>query len=114
VGATFYEDGRRVTMSDPAITAARAEQLLQWMLRTQFLPEVLRLCHGIETPGQLGALVDFAYNCGVGNLRASTLRKRVNAGRWDDVPAEFRKWNRGGSKVLRGLVRRREAEIALL
>ena len=114
VGATFYEDGRRVTMSDPPITAARVEQLLQWMLRTQFLPEVLRLCHGIETPGQLGALVDFAYNCGVGNLRASTLRKRVNAGRWDDVPAEFRKWTRGGGKVLRGLVRRREAEIALL
>jgi lysozyme len=114
VGATFYEDGRRVTMSDPPITAARAEQLLQWMLRTQFLPEVLRLCPGIDTPGRLAALVDFSFNAGAGNLRASTLRKRVNAGRWDDVPTELRRWTRGGGKVLRGLVRRREAEIALL
>ncbi len=113
-GATFYEDGRRVTMSDPPITPARAEQLLQWMLRREFLPEVLRLCPGIDSPGRLGVLLDYSFNCGLGNLRASTLRKRVNAGRWEDVPTELRKWVKGGGKTLRGLVLRREAEIALL
>ena len=46
------------------------------------------------------------------NLKTSTLRRRVNEGRWGEVPAEFRKWNRGGGRLLRGLVLRREAEIA--
>ena len=47
-------------------------------------------------------------------LRASTLRKRINAGRWGDVPGELRKWVRGGGKVLPGLVRRIEAEASFI
>ena len=31
-GATYYEDGTRVTLSDPAITRERAEELLLWMV----------------------------------------------------------------------------------
>jgi lysozyme len=113
-GATFYEDGRRVTLKDPAITRERAEALLLWMVRTIYLPAVLRLCPDVDTPERLAALIDFAFNLGVGNLSASTLRKRVNANRWTDVPAEIRKWNRGGGRVLRGLESRREAEAALI
>jgi lysozyme len=113
-GATFYEDGRRVTLKDPAITRERAEALLLWMVRTIYLPAVLRLCPGADTPERLAALIDFAFNLGVGNLSASTLRKRVNASRWPEVPAEIRKWNRGGGRVLRGLALRREAEAALI
>jgi len=113
-GATYYEDGRRVTLKDPAITRPRAEMLLLWMVRTIYLPAVLKLCPVVDTPDRLAALIDFAFNLGASNLAASTLRKRVNAGRWADVPAEFRKWNRGGGRVLRGLVLRREAEAALI
>ena len=51
---------------------------------------------------------------GIGQLRASTLRRRINADRWEDVPDELRKWVRGGGRVLLGLVRRREAEIDLI
>ena len=46
-------------------------------------------------------------------IKASTLRKRVNARRWVDVPTELRKWNKAGGRVLRGLTLRREAEAAL-
>jgi lysozyme len=113
-GATYYEDGVRVTLKDPAISRERAEALLLWMVRTIYLPAVLRLCPGADTPERLAALIDFAFNLGTGNLAASTLRKRVNASRWADVPAEIRKWNRGGGRVLRGLVLRREAEAALV
>lgn len=113
-GATYYEDGTRVTLTDPKITPARAELLLLWMVRTVYLPAVLKLCPNVDTPERLAALIDFAFNLGAGNLLASTLRKRVNAGRWGDVPAELRKWTRGGGKVLRGLVLRREAEAALI
>lgn len=113
-GATYYEDGRAVTLRDPAITRERAEALLLWMVRTVYLPAVRKLCPNVDTPERLAALIDFAFNLGTGRLRASTLRKRVNAGRWADVPTELRKWVRGGGKVLRGLVLRREAGVALI
>lgn len=113
-GATFYENGTKVTLRDPAITKERAEQLLRWHVSTYFLPAVLRLCPGADTPGRIAALCDFAFNVGLGNLRNSTLRKKVNAGEWDAVPEQFRRWNKAGGRVLRGLTRRREAEIQLL
>lgn len=113
-GATHYEDGTRVTLKDPAITRERAEALLLWMVRTVYMPAVRRLCPGVDTPERLAALIDFAFNLGARQLAASTLRKRVNASRWADVPAEIRKWNRGGGRVLRGLVLRREAEASLI
>ena len=65
------------------------------------------------TQGQFDALVDFAYNAGVGALAKSTLLKKVNAGKFDEVPAEFMKWTKGGGKELPGLVRRRRAEVKL-
>ena len=113
-GATYYEDGSRVTMADKAITVERADALLAWHLEKVYLHAVLQLCPGADTPGRLSALIDFAFNCGIGNLRSSTLRKRVNAGEWHDVPNQLRKWNKAGGRVLRGLTARREAEISVL
>lgn len=113
-GATYYEDGRPVTMKDPAISRERAEALLSWHVRNVYLPAVVRLCPGVNTPERLAALIDFAFNLGTGNLRASTLRKRVNAQEWEDVPAQLLRWNRAGGRVLRGLTLRRQAEAALI
>lgn len=62
---------------------------------------------------QFDVLVDFAYNAGLGALQKSTLLKKVNASDFDAVPAELMKWTKGGGKELPGLVRRRQAEIAL-
>lgn len=113
-GATFYENGRRVLMTDPPISKARAEQLLRWHLTRRFIPAVMSLCPGAETPQQVAALTDFAFNLGEGNLRTSTLRRKVNAGQWDEVPAQLMRWNKAGGRVLRGLTRRRQAEVDLL
>ncbi len=113
-GATYYEDGTRVTLHDPAITRERAEALLIWMVRTVYLPQVMRLCPGIDNPQRLAAIIDFTFNLGSGALKNSTLRRKINAGAWDYVPAELRKWVKGGGKVLRGLVIRREAEAVLV
>jgi lysozyme len=113
-GATYYEDGTHVTLHDPIITQERAEELLLWHVRRVYLPAVIRLCPGIAEPGRLAAIIDFTFNLGAGNLKASTLRKRINAGHWDAVPAELRKWVNAGGKPLRGLVLRREAEIELI
>ena len=113
-GATYYEGGTPVKMTDAKITKERAEELLLWMVRTKYLPTVMRLCPKIDTPERVAALIDFTFNLGGGNLKASTLRRKVNAQEWDAVPAELRKWNKAGGRVLRGLTIRREAEIALL
>jgi lysozyme len=79
----------------------------------RFARGALALCP-VLTGSRHDAIADFAYNLGLGRLRASTLRKRINAGRWDLVPVELRKWTRGGGRVLPGLVARRAAEAALL
>lgn len=112
-GATFYEDGRRVTLKDAPITRARAEALLQFHIRRHFMPKTVRLVPGADTPARLAALCDFAFNLGHGALAGSTLRRRVNAGEWADVPTQLRRWNKAGGRVLRGLVRRRDAEASL-
>jgi lysozyme len=62
---------------------------------------------------QFDALVSFAYNVGIGNLRASTLLRKLNAGDSDGAALEFHRWNRSNGKVLPGLVRRRAAEALL-
>lgn len=113
-GATRYPDGRAVRLTDPAITAADADRALRWSLRNTYLPAVLAACPGLTNARRLAAILDFTFNLGAGNLRASTLRKRINAADWSGAAVELRKWVRGGGRVLPGLVARREAEIALL
>lgn len=76
----------------------------------RFALAAMKLCPEL-TGARLSAIADFAYNLGVGQLSASTLRKKINAGQHEAVPAELRKWVNGGGKRLPGLVRRREAEI---
>lgn len=72
--------------------------------------------HAVTVPlnqNQFDALVSFAYNCGVGALQRSTLLKRLNAANFDAAAREFPKWNKGGGRVLQGLVNRRAREQAL-
>lgn len=113
-GATYYEDGRRVLLADAPIGRERANELLLWHVRNVFLAAVVKLCPGVDNPDRLAALIDFAFNLGAGNLRSSTLRRKVNTGDWDAVPGELLKWNKGGGRVLRGLTIRRQAEAALV
>lgn len=113
-GTVYYADGKRVTLADAPVTREQARVLLRSTLRTTYIPAVIKLCPGADTPGRVAALIDFAYNLGAGNLKASTLRRRVNQGDWEAAVVELNKWVRGGGKVLRGLVLRRQAEAALI
>lgn len=60
------------------------------------------------TQGQFDALVSFHYNTGA--IHRATLTKRHNAAEFDAAAQEFARWNRAGGRVLKGLVRRRQAE----
>ena len=103
--------------SEPAelkhgITRERAIELLQEDARTA-AAAVRRLIRVPLKQHQLDALISFTFNCGEGALKTSTLRKKLNAGDYDAVPSELRKWVFSQGKKLPGLARRREAEGAL-
>jgi len=116
VGSTRYENGTRVSLSDPPITRKRAEALLMWELKKECAPHVLRLCKNLPEwgPGAVAAIIDFTYNLGSGRLASSTLRKKILADDREGAKIELMKWVRGGGKVLPGLVKRRAAEAAMI
>lgn len=113
-GATRYIDGRAVRLTDAPVTREQAMTLLRASIERQYMPQAITLCPGIDTPGRLAAITDFTFNLGPGALRASTLRRRINDGQWDDVPAQLMRWVFAAGKRLRGLERRRAAEAALI
>lgn len=113
-GSTYYADGRRVTLTDPPISQEAAERLVTLELRRTFMPAVIAACPVPMTPGRMAALTDWTYNLGGGALMASTLRRRINEGRWDEVPTQLRRWVYAGGARLRGLVIRRDAEAAMI
>jgi lysozyme len=80
----------------------------------KFVLGTLKLCPVLsQYDNRLCAISDFAYNCGLGNLQASTLRKRINAEDWPGAKYELMRWTKGGGRVLPGLVKRRMAECSL-
>ena len=62
---------------------------------------------------QFDAMVSWVYNLGPANLKSSTLLKVLNAGKYDEVPFQMKRWNKAGGVTLEGLIRRREAESLL-
>jgi len=110
-GSTRYSDGSPVRQGDK-ITTDHAERLLHEHL---FLleSEVSSVLKVPVSQGQFDALVSFAYNCGMGALKGSTLLKTINDNKNIDI-SMFVRWSKiktpDGSKTLPGLVRRRLSE----
>jgi lysozyme len=89
-----------------------AERLLQ----QDIAPKAAAVNARVAVPllqGQFDAVVSWTYNLGEGALKSSTMLKKINAARHDEVPGQMKRWNKAGGKVLKGLERRREAEAAL-
>ncbi|MCB1378464.1 MAG: lysozyme [Alphaproteobacteria bacterium] len=79
----------------------------------RFAEDVRKLVRVDLSDAQFAALVSFAFNVGIGNFRASSVLKAVNAGEFDIVPRRLQLWVKAGSKILPGLVKRRAAEAEL-
>ena len=94
------------------ITQQEAEVILENDLK-RFVDGVDKLVTVQLTRNQLGALVSFAFNVGLGNFRSSTLLKILNQGRYADAAEQFLRWDKAGGKVLPGLTKRRHAERTL-
>ena len=79
----------------------------------KFEAAVLRHVKVPLNQNEFDALVSFSYNCGEGALQRSTLLKKLNAEKRTEAAKQFASWNKGGGRVLKGLVARRAREAAL-
>ena len=97
---------------DDVITQAEADKLLDIdiAIKEKEVNSVLKVP---VTQGQYDALVSFAFNLGIGNLKKSTLLRLVNQGKYKNASNEFSRWVYAGGKVLTGLVKRRNEEKEL-
>jgi len=94
------------------ITRQEAEEMLLEEL-VEYETHVLNAVENQLDQCMFDALVSWTYNLGPTNLNSSTMLKVLNAGQYAGVPAQMKRWNKAGGKVLEGLVRRREAEALL-
>lgn len=96
-------------------TLDQAEQALAKHLQ-YFAVEALKLSPVLAKADdhKLAAIISFVYNCGLGNYRISTLKRRVDAADWVGAGQEIQKWNKAAGRVLPGLTRRRRAEALFL
>jgi len=81
-----------------------------------FEDEVHKLIKVPLTNNQFIALVSFAYNCGEGELIDSPIVTLINNRQYSLVPSHLKLYVHGratGSKIIPGLVNRRNAEIKL-
>ena len=111
-GSTHYENGIAVTLKDPSITKDRAISLMINTL-ANYVSAVNRMVQVPLNQNQFDALVDFAYNLGIGALQTSTLLRLLNAHDFNGASGEFGKWVHGGGEIQPGLVTRRELERKL-
>ncbi len=97
------------------ITRERADALLMQDLATAERAVETSVTVPLSDP-QFGTLVSFAFNAGIAAFKSSTLLKKLNAGKYSDVPAELMKWTKthinGKLVSSQGLVSRRSKEAA--
>lgn len=112
-GSTYYENGTKVTMSDPGITEEQATKLLSNTIKG-FEKAVNTYVTSDINQNQFDALVSFTYNVGPDQFKKSTLLKYINKNPNDpNIALEFAKWVKVKGNVSKGLVKRRAEESNL-
>ena len=114
-GATYYEDGRKVSMSDGAITEPQGKQMLEAMVEKDFWGVLTNTIPYWEemNDNQRSALTSFGFNLGAhfyGNPGFSTISAVLADRAWGEVPGALMLYVNPGSPFEAGLRRRREAE----
>jgi len=109
----YYLRGKMVSLTDPPITEAQAENFLHYEV-SQKSANIDLLLRDDLSSNQFGALVSFAYNLGDIALKQSTLRMKVNKNPVDTtIRDEFMRWVHSNGSIVEGLIRRRKAEADL-
>ena len=115
-GSTRRKDGS-IFMIGNRISQEEADDLLYFQLRREFLPTLQKIPYWREmNENQQGAILSFAYNLGAdfyGSPDFNTITKVLKNKEWGKVPEALKLYRNPGSKVEKGLLRRRTAEGAL-
>ena len=114
-GQTFYQDGRKVKLSDPSISEHTARQMMEVLARDKFWNVIKTTVPYWKemNDGQRGALLSFSYNLGAhfyGSPGFNTISACLSDRAWSEVPAALLLYNNPGSAAEVGLTRRRKAE----
>lgn len=110
-GTTVYPNKARVKKGEHC-TLEQAKSFFQYDLR-RFEKTVNEAVRVPISQNQFDALVSLAYNIGSNAFKNSTLLKYLNALAYQDAADQFLVWNKGGGKVLKGLIHRRQVERSL-
>ena len=114
--ATLKMDDRRSYELKPADARVWSAEEVDALLAAdlvRFERGVARYCPAaVGNQGHFDALVSFSFNLGLGTLQRSSLRAAYNRGEYEDAADGFLKYTRGGGKILPGLVKRRNDEVA--
>lgn len=117
-GTTVYPNGRKVKLTDKAITKEQAESYLRFDVQNKCENYINVLVKQPINQNQFDALVSFVYNLGASAFERSTLLKKINQNPNDlSIEAEFLKWINarvnGKLTPLNGLEKRRSEEAIL-
>lgn len=106
-GTTEYIDGQKVKEGD-YMSPLQAESYLDYYVKYK-----IKLPTGEWNKNQIEALQSLIYNIGQEAFDKSTLKKALEEYDVDEIKKQWRRWTKAGGKELKGLVKRREAELAL-
>ena len=110
-GTTVYPNGVKVKKGD-VCTLDQAKAYMANDLK-HFEQTVNSAVTVPLNQNQYDALVSLTYNIGQGAFRDSTLLRKLNEKDYKGAAAQFAVWNKGGGKVMQGLVNRRAKERKL-
>lgn len=111
IGCSFYSDGRRVKMTDPAITKDQAVRIFKEVL-AHYESKVARVTRDDITQNQFDALVSLCYNIGTTAFDGSTVLRLVNKNPNDpEIRKAFEAWKNAGGKPI--LLARRQREYSM-
>jgi lysozyme len=111
-GTTIDAAGKPVTGTTPALTNVEALALLDRDI-VRAVSAVVQLVKVKLSDNETEACADFVYNLGRGAFAGSTLLADLNKGNYAAAAAQFDRWDHIGSRVIAGLLRRRQAETDL-
>ena len=96
------------------ITKEEGENLLIYQLNKEFLPPLQKIPYWNEMNDEMrGSLLSFSYNLGAGFYDAdgfNTISRNLREKDWKAIPKTLELYRNPGSKVEKGLLRRRIAE----
>ena len=95
------------------ITEPKATELLKKDLDTLVTPVIKKNVKVKLKQNQIDALYSLIHNIGVNNFINSNVLKLINMRRFTKMKKDWQEFQMGGGKVLPGLQRRRQEELAL-